>query len=66
MDDLARFWAGLLSEDEASVRRAGAALAEPERAAVAAHLQRMADDEGYGEPQRQAARRALGIIRQAQ
>jgi hypothetical protein len=57
-----RFWAGLLSRDAAQIRAAWATLSAEEAAAVAAHLQRMARDEGYSEAQRDAALAALAVL----
>lgn len=65
IDDLEAFWAALLSEDAALIRQAWADLSAEEAASVRDHLERMATEEGYSEPQQQAARTALGVIAQA-
>jgi ParB-like chromosome segregation protein Spo0J len=63
MDDLDAFWEGMLSEDPAQIRAAWERLNNDERAAVLAHLVTMATEEGWSEPQRQAAQAALDVLR---
>ena len=65
MDKLEDLWASLLSENAVLIRRALAELGETEAIAVRAHLQRMAEDRGYSEVQRRAARAALEAAREA-
>jgi hypothetical protein len=62
MDELEEFWAQVLSEDDELVREAWAGLTVEERAAVWAHLERMAAEEGYSAVQRQAAEAALRAL----
>ncbi len=63
MDGLEEFWEAILSEDPPRIRAAWLTLIEAERAAVHAHLERMAAEEGWTEGQRDSARAALRTIR---
>ncbi len=60
--DLEAFWGMLLSKDAERIRAAWGWLAQHERAAIRAHLERMASEEGWLAPQRDSARAALNII----
>ncbi len=63
MDDLESLWAHLLSEEPAQIRAAWERLNHEERAAVLAHLETMATEEGWSEAQRLAAQAALDVLR---
>ena len=55
-------WAGLLSREPATVRVAWKQLTREEQVAVSAHLQRMATEDGWSEPQRASAQAALDTL----
>jgi hypothetical protein len=63
MDDLDHIWESLLSGDAALIRRAWGDLTDEEAASVLDHLRRMRDEDGWAEPQREAAAVALQVIR---
>ncbi len=63
MDNLESFWEHMLSEEPAQIRAAWARLNSDERAAVLAHLEIMATQEDWSEPQRLAAQAALDVLR---
>lgn len=63
MDNLDQFWEDLLSQDPARIRHAWGELNDQEAAAVVAHLQRMATEEGWQPEQQAAAAAALRTIR---
>jgi len=57
------FWADMLSEEPARIRAAFARLHdEEERAAILAHLRRMATEDGWAAVQRDSARAALAVL----
>lgn len=60
--DLEVFWGMLLSQDAERIRTAWGWLAQHERAAIRAHLERMISEEGWLAPQRNSARAALDVI----
>lgn len=60
--DLEVFWGMLLSQDAERIRTAWGWLAQHERAAIRAHLERMISEEGWLAPQRNSARTALDVI----
>lgn len=56
-------WGALLSEDAELIRQAVGKLSAEEAEAVIVHLRKMAaEEEGYGQVQRRAARLALETI----
>lgn len=60
---LESFWAEILSRDPQRVTSAINSLEdEEERQAIIAHLQRMATEEGWAEPQKASARAALEAL----
>lgn len=63
---LDELWDLLLSGDPAQVREAYASLGPNEQAAVLAHLERMATEEGWQDIQRASARTALEAIRNSE
>ncbi len=66
MDGLEEFWEAILSEDPVRIMEAWATLIETERAAVYAHLERMAAEEGWTAGQRDAANAALRAIQDSE
>jgi len=60
--DLEAFWGMLLSQDAERILIAWGWLAQHERAAIRAHLERMASEEGWLAPQRDSARVALDVL----
>ncbi|MCC6799604.1 MAG: hypothetical protein IT325_05785 [Anaerolineae bacterium] len=60
--DLEVFWGMLLSQDAERICTAWGWLAQHERAAIRAHLERMISEEGWLAPQRNSARAALDVI----
>jgi hypothetical protein len=62
MSDLETFWGNLLSGDPEVIRAAWEHLDGEERAAVYAHLESMATEEGWSEPQRLSAQAALAAL----
>lgn len=57
------FWADMLSEEPAKIRAAFARLRDDEeRAAILAHLRRMATEDGWATVQRDSARAALAVL----
>lgn len=65
MHDPELLWAAILSRDPEQVRAAWDTLAVCEQEAVYAHLQRMAREPGWTEPQRRSAETALEALRDA-
>jgi hypothetical protein len=63
MDPLEDIWEALLSGDPGRIRRAWDDLTDEEALSVLAHLARMRDEEGWAPEQREAAARALQILR---
>jgi hypothetical protein len=63
MVDLETFWANMLGGDPEVIRTAWKNLNGEERAAVRAHLESMATEEEWSEPQRSAALAALAALR---
>jgi hypothetical protein len=59
MSDLETFWANLLSGDPEVIRAAWENLDSAEQAAVRAHLESMATEDGWSEPRQLSARAAL-------
>ena len=62
LDNLEKFWAAILSEDDAEIRNAWQALDAEQRAALRDHLEQMIADDEFTDGQRQAARAALRVI----
>jgi hypothetical protein len=62
MTDPETIWAWLLSRKPATARAAWKQLTREEQVAVYAHLQRMATEDGWSEPQRASAQAALDIL----
>jgi hypothetical protein len=62
MDNPELFWTAMLSRDPARIRAAWESLDRAEQAAVRAHLQRMATEAGWTEPQRLSAQKALDAL----
>lgn len=63
MDDwLEMFWGDLLSEEPVRIVAAWALITLEERAAVRAHLVKMATEPGWADVQRQAAQAALDAL----
>lgn len=60
--DLETLWASLLSRDPEKILPAWERISREEQGAVRAHLERMATEEGWSEPQRQSARVALDTL----
>lgn len=61
---LEHFWGEILSREPTRTRAAFAELKdEAERQAVVEHLRRMATEDGWTEPQRVSAQRALAALR---
>ncbi len=63
MNGLDELWSDLLSGDSQRVQRAWGGLGEEERRAVADHLARMRDADGWHPTQRESAAAALKVIR---
>ena len=61
-DPLERFWDAVLSRQPRRIRAAVRTLDPPARAALIAHLQRMANEEGWHPEQRASAQAALAVI----
>lgn len=61
-DWLEEFWGDLLSEEPLRIAAAWATLDTEERQAIHTHLGRMANEDGWTDGQRQAARAALDVI----
>ncbi len=62
MTDPETIWVGILSRRPDTTRETWHTLNAEEQAAVHAHLQRMATEEGWTEPQRISARAALEAL----
>jgi cytochrome c553 len=62
MTDLEDLWESLLSEEPPRIRAVWEELTDDECELVAAHLKRMATEEGWHPLQRQAASKALEVI----
>lgn len=63
-DWLEYFWGEILSREAARTRQAFESLSDAEeRQAVLAHLQKMATEAGWAEPQRVSAQAALDALR---
>lgn len=61
-DDLETLWSNLLGGDRDAVLAAWASLDPDEQAAVRAHLEAMASEDGWSEVQREAAQTALRLL----
>jgi hypothetical protein len=61
-DHLENLWDSLLSRETHLIRAAYASLTEDEQAAVLAHLQRMAVEDGWHPQQRLSAQAALDAL----
>ncbi len=57
-----QLWADILSEDAAQVLPALRAMGVEDRAAILAHLRRMADETGWSDGQARRARAALALV----
>ncbi|HRE28560.1 MAG TPA: hypothetical protein PK954_18085 [Anaerolineales bacterium] len=57
------FWSAILSEEPPRIRKAWLSLTDDEAAAVLAHLNKMATEEGWADVQRVSAGAALRAIR---
>ncbi|NJL92677.1 MAG: hypothetical protein HC915_02570 [Anaerolineae bacterium] len=64
-NEIELFWAELLSRAAPRIRAAFATLAADERESVLLHLQRMATEAGWAEPQRASAEAALAALTSA-
>jgi hypothetical protein len=62
MNDPELFWANILSRDPVTIRAAWSDLNVDEQSTVYAHLQRMATEKGWSEPQRISAQAALDTL----
>ena len=62
MNDPEHVWANILSRDPAIIRAAWNDLNADEQSSVYAHLQRMATEEGWSDPQRMSAQAALDTL----
>lgn len=62
MTDPEMIWAGILSRNPDKIRETWHTLNAEEQAAVHTHLQRMATEEDWTEPQRISARTALEAL----
>ncbi len=62
MDDLENFWSSLLSRNPVRIRQVWEDLDAEEQAAITMHLQHMATEEGWSEPQRISAQAALDAL----
>ena len=62
LDEIERLWDNLLSRQPERVRAAYESLSAEEQSGVLAHLQRMAEEEGWHAEQRLSARAALEAL----
>lgn len=60
--ELEALWDGLLSRDAQHIREAFATLLPDERPAILAHLQRMAQEDGWHVDQKRSAQAALQAL----